>query len=437
MHLSKKAIVLDASVLLHDPDAFYQFKGVEIYLSTVVIDELDRKKNLHDEIGKNARYVMRILHRFLKQKRKEGQVFVLSQDLRINILFFDLKKKVKDFSLMLDRPSNIFLYQIFNLQKQNIKPVLVSKDSVLKIKAEALGIRTQDYRDLTEYFSNLYKGIRYTITHQDEVKTLTTRHALEASNDGFLPNEYSVFRADQKDKGIACRWHSKKNAWTPVLIDSDVWGIEPRNIEQQCALDLLLRDSVKLVTLVGSAGTGKTLLALATALRKVFDEGSYHRVILSRSLIPLGRDLGFLPGTKEEKLHSWLAPYFDNLEYIVSKSRDGGGKDALAWITESEKFQVEAITYMRGRSFANSFVIIDEAQNLTPHELKTIISRVSFNTKIIVIGDPTQIDNPYLDEDSNGLVHLIGKMKQFPIFGHVHFQKSERSELASLASQIL
>jgi PhoH-like ATPase len=194
---------------------------------------------------------------------------------------------------------------------------------------------------------------------------------------------------------------------------------------------------VKLVTFIGGAGTGKTLLALAAGLRKVFDEGVYNKIIIARSIMPLGRDIGFLPGTKEEKLRAWLAPFFDNLEYICDSPKNEGDSETKKWILESDKFQVEAITYMRGRSLANTYIIIDEAQNLTPHELKTIISRVGENTKIVVLGDPTQIDNPYLDLDSNGLVHMVGRMKRYDLFGSIFFRQTERSALAALAATVL
>ena len=251
------------------------------------------------------------------------------------------------------------------------------------------------------------------------------------------PNEYLIMKSEENSSAIG-RVDAKNKTLVPLAKSAhDIWGIKPRNVEQKCAMDLLMRDDVKLVVFTGGAGTGKTLLALAAGLRKVFDEGVYTRIMIARSIIPVGRDIGFLPGTKEEKLRAWLAPFFDNLEYICGASGSDNAMETKKWVLESEKFQVEAITYMRGRSFTNTYVIIDEAQNLTPHEMKTIISRVGDNTKIIVLGDPSQIDNPYLDADSNGLVYLIGRMKTHDVFGSIYFQSTERSKLAAIAAAVL
>ena len=218
----------------------------------------------------------------------------------------------------------------------------------------------------------------------------------------------------------------------------DVWGIRPLNDEQRCAMDLLLNDEVKLITLIGQAGTGKTLLALTAGLRKVFDEGVYSRILVSRPIMPLGKDIGYLPGTKEEKIFHWMQPIYDNLEFICeSISGVENTNETKQWIMESEKIEMEAVTFIRGRSLAHTYIIIDEAQNLTPHEVKTIISRAGKGTKVILTGDPSQIDNPYLDKDSNALTYVVGKFKSHPIYGQIFFDKTERSELAALAAAVL
>jgi PhoH-like ATPase len=229
------------------------------------------------------------------------------------------------------------------------------------------------------------------------------------------------------------------NKLKPLLkINRDIWGIQPLNIEQKCALDLLLRDDIKLVTLVGPAGTGKTLLALAAGLRKVFDEDVYKKILVSRPIIPLGKDIGYLPGTKEEKLYHWMQPIYDNLEFLCSSTTGPtNGKDAQQWIIESKKLEMEAVTYIRGRSLPRMYMIIDEAQNLTPHEVKTIISRAGKGTKVVLTGDPTQIDNPYLDKDSNALTYVVGRMRDYPTYGHIFLDRTERSELAAIAAEVL
>jgi PhoH-like ATPase len=222
-----------------------------------------------------------------------------------------------------------------------------------------------------------------------------------------------------------------------MKISRDIWGILPLNMEQKCALDLLLRDDIKLVTLIGPAGTGKTLLALAAGLRKVFDENVYTKVLVSRPIVPLGRDIGYLPGTKEEKLYHWMQPIYDNLEFLCQSTTGTGGGDAEQFIIDSKKLEMEAVTYIRGRSLPKMYMIIDEAQNLTPHEAKTIISRAGQGTKVVFTGDATQIDNPYLDKDSNALTYIVGKMRDYPGYGQMYLEKTERSDLAAKAAEIL
>jgi PhoH-like ATPase len=439
--MAKPSIVVDASAFLHDPDLIQHFPNYQIVVPSVVLDELDRKKTQSDQLGKHARSVMHFIDNLSK---KGGDIRVGIPLDHGGVLRVSLhgdqkwcKSSASNSNYGPDRSRSQLFATAVNLQGEGGKVHLLSKDPVTKILAETMGIETHHYKGNRELFETLHKGINYLEMPKSAIDAFYLQGEMPLPVD-LHPNEYCVIKGEGNSSCVG-KVDGRKKCLVPLLKSiSDVWGVRPRNIEQRCALDLLFRDDIKLVTLIGQAGTGKTLLALATALRKVFDDGIYHRVVIARSIMPLGKDLGFLPGSKEEKLQAWLAPFFDNLDYICATSNDvKNSNETKKWIVESEKFQVEAITYMRGRSFSNTFLIIDEAQNLTPHEIKTIISRVGENTKIVVLGDPTQIDNPYLDMDSNGLVYLVGKMKKHDLFGSILFRQTERSALAALAANVL
>nr|WP_255364338.1 PhoH family protein [Candidatus Frackibacter sp. WG13] len=235
-----------------------------------------------------------------------------------------------------------------------------------------------------------------------------------------------------------CRYDDKSGVVKPLIFQKpECWGIKPRNKEQQCAFDLLLNDEIKLITLVGKAGTGKTLLALAAGLEKVVEEKSFKRLLVTRPIVPMGNDLGYLPGDKDEKLRPWMQPIFDNMEFLVGGQRDEDASDIIQDLQDMNLIEMEALTYIRGRSIPQQFIIVDEAQNLTPHEIKTIITRVGEDTKIILTGDPYQIDHPYLDSNSNGLTYLVERFKEEKIAGHITLHKGERSTLAELAASVL
>ncbi|MFH1645869.1 MAG: PhoH family protein [Candidatus Omnitrophota bacterium] len=256
-----------------------------------------------------------------------------------------------------------------------------------------------------------------------------------------MPNEFILLEDEVDEKNTAlARFNSENNRFESTLHGGEeVWGVKARNREQVIAQELLLDDRIQLVTMVGPAGTGKTLLALAAGLKKVMHDGVYDRMLISRPIMPLGRDIGYLPGTKEEKLENWMEPIFDNLEYILTmhRKKDKPHLHTIQDLVKTGMVEMEALTYMRGRSIPKQFIIIDEAQNLTPHEVKTIITRTGSHAKMVLTGDPYQIDNPYLDSSSNGLTYCIEKMKNQPMFGHITLTKSERSRLASIAAEIL
>lgn len=321
------------------------------------------------------------------------------------------------------------------LADQGNSVVFVSKDFAARVKAEAIGLESQDYENLKVSYDSIYKGIQKIERPKNEIDAFYKDGYMQFAKDDFFANEYCIMTSPEQSSAVG-RFDSHHARVEPLLNINKIWGLQPRNVEQRCAMDALLRDDIKLVTLMGQAGTGKTLLALACALRKVFDEGIYTRILVSRPIVPLGRDIGYLPGTKEEKLFNWMQPIYDNLEYLCS-STGGESNDTLQWVMESDKIEMEAVTYIRGRSLPKMFIIVDEAQNLTPHEAKTIISRAGEGTKIVLTGDATQIDNPYLDKDSNGLTYTVGKFLGQPIYSQIFLDKTERSALAALATEVM
>ena len=427
----RKLFVIDTNVLLHDPYAMKEFKDSDVIIPMEVLEELDRIKRQPDEMGKNARTFVRYMDS-LKDKGSLHTGVRIENDILIRVHIESVSKKT--FPLSMDR--NKILLAAYQLQETHKALVLVSKDFVMRIKAEALGIEAEDYEKGKESYDKIYRGYRKIEVDKEQIDLFYKQGFLdyEAS---FCPNEYCLLFAEQSS--AVGKYHALHQRIEPLIkITKDVWGIQPLNMEQRCALDLLLRDDIKLVSLVGQAGTGKTLLALAAALHKVFDDPAYHRILVSRPIMPLGKDIGYLPGTKEEKLFSWMQPIYDNLEFLCqSMGGASRGRETQEWIMESKKIEMEAVTYIRGRTLPKMFIIIDEAQNLTPHEVKTVISRAGKDTKVVLTGDPTQIDNPYLDKDSNALTFLVHRFRQQALFGHILLEKTERSELAALAADIL
>lgn len=433
----RKTFVLDTNVLLHDPKAINKFEESDIVISLQVLEELDSYKKNHTELGQNARDVIRYIDMFknMGQKKEKGISLAGGATLRIHIP--SNEAKVKGFPLPLDRNSNKILQMAYTLFHQGEKVVFVSKDFVSRVKAEAMNLDAQDYLGYRVAYEDLDKKIRKIGVEKEKID-LFYKNGNLCVKDNFFANEYCILQ-DKDHTSIVCKYNQKKSQIEPLVQPAkDIWGIKPLNIEQKCAMDLLLRDDIALVSLIGPAGTGKTLMALACGMKKVFDENMYAKILVSRPIVPLGKDIGYLPGTKEEKLYHWMQPIYDNLEVLCHNfTGDSDTKDTIEWIQETGKIEMEAVTYIRGRTLPKAYIIIDEAQNLTPHEIKTIISRAGRNTKVILTGDPTQIDNPYLDKDTNGLTYTIGKFKGKHLFGCIFLDKTERSELAALAAEIM
>ncbi|MES2273537.1 MAG: PhoH family protein [Chlamydiota bacterium] len=437
--MTRKSFVIDTNVLVHDPAAIKKFKDNDVVITLAVLEELDGLKRDSDEVGKNAREVIRYIDSLKAEKSGDLHTGVtISEGPKVRIHLDAKIERVEGFPLPLDRNSNRFLLAAYLLKEKGESVVIVSKDFVTRVKAEAMDLESEDYESLKASYEQMYQGLRKVEVQKKEIDLFFKDGTLPSPESGFRPNEYALLTSPEKSSAV-CKYSEKTKKLEPLLpVHRDIWGIQPLNIEQRCAIDLLMRDDIHLVTLVGPAGTGKTLLALACGMRKVFDDTVYSRILVSRPIMPLGKDIGYLPGTKEEKLYHWMQPIYDNLEFLCSTtSGEGNGAATLEFIMQSKKIEMEAVTYIRGRSLPKMYMIIDEAQNLTPHEVKTIISRAGKGTKVILTGDPTQIDNPYLDKDSNGLTYVVNKFKNHRIYGHMFLERTERSELASIAAEIL
>jgi PhoH-like ATPase len=441
--LEHKTFILDTNVLLHDPESFLQFPNSKVIIPLTVLEELDRMKKLPNELGKNARTVFRHLVQISQEDQGSFSTGIhLPNGATIVVHLSNEGKHPSHFPL--SSCDNQIISTAWSIKEEGEPVIFVSKDFAARIKAEALGIESKDYENLKFSFEGLYKGYREVDVENEVISRFL--HEEQLSIDSLLPkekekkkapkaNEYFILSASENPIK-AGKYSLKENKLIPLLKVPNLWRIKPKNIIQACAVDLLLRDDIKLVTLTGQAGTGKTLLALACGMRKVFDEGVYNKILISRPIMPLGRDIGYLPGTKEEKLFHWMQPIYDNLEFLCNCSGNEGS-ETLQWVMDSKKIELEAVTYIRGRSLPKMYIIVDEAQNLTPHEVKTIISRAGEDTKVILTGDPTQIDNPYLDKDSNALTYVIGKFAEESIYGQMYLAKTERSELAAIATELL
>jgi len=437
----KKTYILDTNVLLHDPQAIFRFDDNDLVIPITVIEEIDRFKKDQSEIGRNARQISRLLDGFRKQAHLiEGVTLEKGGVLKVAIFTEEALKRLPP-ELRSDQGDNRILAVALKMQEQSQFPVVfVTKDTNLRIKADAVGLPAEDYESDKVSIDELYSGTAQLMVEKEEVDRFYGQGYLESPEE-FLPNQFvTLVETANPSHTALCRYQSTLRRLVPLIRPpkEGVWGIHSRNREQQFAFDLLLNDDIQLVTLVGKAGTGKTLLAIAGGLLKSADEGSYSRLLVSRPIFPMGRDLGFLPGDVEEKLAPWMQPIFDNVELLLGSVEERGKrKRGYKELVDMGILEIEPLTYIRGRSIPKQFMIVDEAQNLTPHEIKTIITRAGEGTKIVLTGDPYQIDNPYVDSSSNGLAYVVEKFKGQEISGHVTLTKGERSCLAELAANLL
>ena len=451
-----KTFVLDTNVLLHSALSIESFQDNDVVIPMAVVEELDKFKKNSDELGRNARSVIRKLDRLREMQPDQpgrlrsgvplsavspvatGNLYVITANNASGTCRAD---SVFGNELDLGSPDNRILRTACQLQDEGRFVVFISKDINLRLKADALGLRVMDFERGKVNTSSLYKGFVSRTVSSGEIDRIYqgTGDTKALANDLSL-NGFAMLQAEDNPKKSVLLRKNPAGVMQIVERRENVWNLSPRNKEQRMALDLLLDPEVKLVTLVGGAGTGKTLLALAAGLHCVLNNDLYDRILVSRPIIPLGNDIGFLPGSKDAKLAGWMQPIFDNLEFLLGSEKNntkGSRKITTESLMNSHKLDLEALTYIRGRSIPRQYVIVDEAQNLTPHEVKTIISRCGNDTKMILTGDPHQIDNPYLDASGNGLSYAVERMKGHAVFGHVTLAKSERGQLAALAAELL
>lgn len=435
----KKTFILDTNVLLHDPRSMFGFADNNIIIPIYVVEEIDTFKKELSELGQNARQVSRYLDELRGfGSLAEGVTLESGGTLRVATSGRQLPPEITS-----DGPDSKILAVAFDAQerlrnKQQV--VLITKDTNLRIRSDAIGICSENFEPEPVSIDELYTGYTEIQIDREHIDQLFKTNNLKLDLK-LLNNQFAILRDKTNPSHSALARLKASNSAVSTIIKptQDVWGITARNKEQVFALDLLLDEDIQLVTLVGKAGTGKTLLAIAAGLHLVADERKYQRLLVSRPIFPLGRDLGYLPGTVEEKLNPWMQPIFDNVEFLMGRSHFTRQHNRRSYqeLIDLDLLQIEPLTYIRGRSIASQFLIVDEAQNLTPHEVKTIVSRAGEGTKIILTGDPYQIDNPYVDSTNNGLVHVVSRFKNQGLFGHVRLKKGERSVLAEAAANLL
>ncbi|NMC73094.1 MAG: PhoH family protein [Geobacteraceae bacterium] len=437
-----KTFVLDTNVLLHDPFAIFKFQENTILIPITVIEEIDRFKKDMNETGRNARQISRILDELRKKGSLSSGISLESDGkLQVALLNEDVLRQIPS-GLSEQRGDNRILAVAVDAKNKSgrIPVILVTKDTNLRIKADAIGLAAEDYESDKVDIAELYSGFAYLEVSPETIDRFYRQGRVEIGKE-VLPNQFVVMKDEGNPSHSALgKYVAGQRRVVPLVKigKEGIWSILPRNREQACAIDALLDDSIKIVTLVGKAGTGKTLLAIAAGLHKTAEESVYNRLLVSRPVFPMGKDLGFLPGDVEEKLAPWMQPIFDNVELLLSgheaeKRHSRGYRELIAMGI----LEIEPLTYIRGRSIPNQYLIVDEAQNLTPHEIKTIVTRAGEGTKVILTGDPYQIDNPYVDSSSNGLTYLVERFKGQDIAAHITMMKGERSALAELAANLL
>ncbi len=434
----RKKIVIDTNVILFDALAILRFGDADLHIPISVIEEIDKFKRDQGENGRNARQFSRFID-VLRAKGSLAQGVQLDNSEAVVYINTEFVMAGVPHELDFAKADNRILATALALAKQHprVKVELISKDINLRIKADVYGIFAKDYEPEKVSDGDLYEGYLEIEVTPDEIDSFYQTKKINLANFRLQANQYLIMKdkANPNHSAIG-RFDQKEGCVVPISNPADsIWGIHARNVEQSFALDCLLNDEILFVSLVGKAGTGKTLLAIAAGLHKTLDQGHFQRLLVSRPIFPMGRDIGYLPGDIEQKLNPWMQPIFDNVEFLMGADKKAAGR-AQELINQG-MLNIEPLTYIRGRSIPKQYLIVDEAQNLTPHEIKTIVTRAGAGTKVVLTGDIYQIDNPYVDSANSGLTYAVERFKGHPISAHVTLTKGERSELAELAANIL
>lgn len=441
--MSRKTYILDTNVLIHDPGCIFHFQENEVIIPFEALEELDRLKKRYDQTGQNARQAIRCIGELAGQGNlNEGLRLGDGGVLKVPPTFLQNGVSMKSsfavtHELSLNADNKIIALAWLYKKKHNGNTIFVSKDINARVKAQALGIRAEDYKTDKIDIATIYSG-QTSIEVSAEIISLFHERGslpvetLEGTHGQLVENQCILLACLKGPSALAIH---KKGILRRINHSATfLWGVKPKNKDQQFSVELLTDNTIQAVTLIGRAGTGKTILALAVGLHKTLEEGAFQKIFVTKPVVPVGRqDIGFLPGDKEEKMLPWVQSIFDNLVPLSCNNQ----KMTLDYLTATHTLEIESIAHIRGRSIAKSWIIIDEAQNLTPHEIKTILSRVGEGSKIVLTGDIFQIDSPYLDAGSNGLSYLVSKLKGQPLYGHMMLNKTIRSAVASLAAELL
>lgn len=433
-----RKIVIDTNVILFDALALKKFRDADIHIPISVIEEVDRFKRDLGENGRNARQFSRFIDelRDLGPLAKGVKLESSNSTVFVNV---DVNWQAMPRELDPDKADNRILATALALQTQYREAAveLVTKDINLRIRADVYAVFAKDYEPERVEIDEMYQGHREIDVEPAIIEEFYAEKIITSNTFALKANQYVVMKdLSNPNHSAIGRFSEKENGIVPIMVPNEsIWGIHPRNVEQTFAMDCLLNDEILFVSLVGKAGTGKTLMALAAGLFKTLDEGRFQRLLVSRPIFPMGRDIGYLPGDVEQKLNPWMQPIFDNVEFLMGADKKAAGR-AQELINQG-MLNIEPLTYIRGRSIPNQYLIVDEAQNLTPHEIKTIVTRAGQGTKVVLTGDAYQIDNPYVDSATSGLTYSVERMKGQRLSAHVSLSKGERSELAELAANIL